>query len=146
MMDLKNMTIEELKELIAEAGKVLAEKKRSESKEFEFEFSATSDPRKGKPYVARLYWQDGKLQRDFYDLNRQWGKKEITVSGTYTAKAGDIIEQRSGGSWKNDYRSWYLVTEDGEQIEVAYIDNTKEKMRVTEYLQGKISAEELLNK
>ena len=146
MMELKEMTIQELEKLIAEAGKVLAEKKRSESKEFQFEFSATSDPRKGKPFVARLYWQDGKLQRDFYDLNRQWGKKEITVSGTYTAKAGDIIEQRSGGSWKNDYRAWYLVTEGGEQIKVADIDNSKEKERVTEYLQGKISAEELLRK
>ena len=146
MMDLKNMTIEELKELISEANKVLAEKKRSESKEFEFEFSATSDPRKGKPYVARLYWQDGKLQRAFYDLNRQWGKKEITVSGTYTAKAGDIIEQRRGGSWKNDYRSWYLVTADGEQITVADIDNSKDKARVTEYLRGKITAKELINK
>ena len=145
MMDLKNMTIEELEELIAEAGKVLAEKKRSTSKEFEFEFSATCDPRKGKPYVARLYWQDGKLQRDFYDLNRQWGKKEVTVSGTYTAKAGDIIEQRSGGSWKNDYRAWYLVTEGGEQVMVADIDSSEQKMRVTEYLRGKISAAELLN-
>jgi hypothetical protein len=146
MMKLKEMTIQELEELIAEAHRILTEKKRSTSEEFEFEFSATSDPRKGKPYVARLYWEDGKLQRSFYDLNRQWGKKEITVSGTYKARTGDIIEQRIGGSWKNDYRAWYLVTEDGEQIEVAYIDNTKEKMRVTEYLQGKISAEELLNK
>jgi len=50
MMELKEMTIQELEELISEANKVLAEKKRYESKEFEFEFSATSDPRKGKPY------------------------------------------------------------------------------------------------
>jgi len=145
MMNLKNMTIQELEKLISEANRVLAEKKRYESREFEFEFSATSDPRKGKPYVARLYWEDGKLQRSFYDMNRQWGKHEITVSGTYTAKAGDIIEIRSGGSWKNDYRTWYLVTEGGEQITVADIDNSEQKMRVTEYLQGKIKAEELLN-
>jgi hypothetical protein len=145
MMNLKEMTIRELEELIAEAGKVLAEKKRYESKEFEFEFSATSDPRKGKPYVARLYCQDGKLQRAFFDLSRQWGKKEITVSGTYKARAGDIIERRSGGSWKNDYRAWYLVTEDGEQVMVADIDNSEDKARVTEYLQGKIKAEELIN-
>ncbi len=146
MMELKEMTIQELEELIAEANKVLAEKKRSESKEFEFEFSATSDPRKGKPYVARLYWQDGKLQRDFYDLDRQWGKNEVTVSGAYKARAGDIIEQRWGGSWKNDYRAWYLVAEDGEQVKVADIDNSEEKARVTEYLQGKITAKELINK
>lgn len=145
MMNLKNMTIQELEELIAEAGKVLAEKKRYESKEFEFEFSATCDPRKGKPYVARLYWEDGKIQRSFYDMSRQWGKKEITVSGTYKARVGDIVESRSGGSWKNDYRSWYLVAENGEQIMVADINDSKEKARVTEYLQGKIKAEELIN-
>jgi hypothetical protein len=145
MMELKNMTIQELEELISEANRILTEKKRYESKEFEFEFSATSDPRKGKPYVARLYWQDGKLQRSFYDLNRQWGKKEITVSGTYKARVGDIIEQRSGGSWKNDYRSWYLVTEEGELVVVADIDNSKDKAKVTEYLQGKIKAEELIS-
>lgn len=145
MMNLKNMTIQELEKLISEANRILTEKKRYESKEFEFEFSATSDPRKGKPYVARLYWEDGKLQRSFYDLNRQWGKKEITVSGTYRAKAGDIIESRSGGSWKNDYRSWYLVTEEGELVIVADIDSSEQKMRVTEYLQGKIKAEELIN-
>jgi len=141
--NLKNMSIEELERLITEANKVLVEKKRSEAKEFVFEFSATSDPRKGKPYVARLYW-DGKLQRSFFNLNRQWGKNEVTVSGTYTAKAGDIIERRWGGSWKNDYRAWYLVTADGEQIKVADIDNSKEKARVIEYLQGKINMAELL--
>ena len=141
--NIKNMSIEELERLITEANKVLAEKKRSEAKEFVFEFSATSDPRKGKPYVARLYW-DGKLQRSFFNLNRQWGKNEVTVSGTYTANAGDIIERRWGGSWKNDYRAWYLVTEDGEQIKVADIDNSKEKARVTEYLRGNTSATELL--
>lgn len=146
MMELKEMTIQELEELIAEAGKVLAEKKRSESEEFEFEFSATSDPRKGKPFVARLYWEDGKLQRAFFDLSRQWGKREITVSGTYKARVGDIIEQRSGGSWKNDYRAWYLVTEDGKQVRVADIDSSIDKAKVTEYLQGKISAAELLKK
>jgi len=146
MMELKEMTIQELEELIAEAHRILTEKKRSTSEEFEFEFSATCDPRKGKPYVARLYWQDGKLQRDFYDLSRQWGKNVVTVSGTYTAKAGDIIEQRSGGSWKNDYRAWYLVTEDGEQVMVADIDSSIDKAKVTEYLQGKITAEELINK
>ena len=64
MMELKNMTIQELEKLISEANRILTEKKRYESKEFEFEFSATSDPRKGKPYVARLYW-DGKIQRSF---------------------------------------------------------------------------------
>ena len=142
--NLKNMNIEELERLITEANRVLAEKKRALTNEFEFEFSATNDPRKGMPYVARLYWENGKLQREFFDLHREWGKKEVTVSGTYKAKTGDIIEIRTGGSWKNDYRAWYLVTADGEQIKVADIDNSKEKARVTEYLRGNVSATELL--
>ena len=79
-------------------------------------------------------------------MSRQWGKKEITVSGTYKARAGDIIERRWGGSWKNDYRAWYLVTAAGEQVMVANIDSSKDKAKVTEYLQGKITAEELINK
>ncbi len=141
--NLKNMSIEELERLITEANRILAEKKRALTNEFEFEFSATNDPRKGMPYVARLYWED-KLQREFFDLHKEWGKREVTVSGTYKAKTGDIIEIRTGGSWKNDYRAWYLVTADGEQITVADIDNPKEKARVTEYLQGKINMAELL--
>ncbi len=145
MMGLKEMTIQELEELISEATRVLAEKKRSTSEEFEYEFSATNDPRKGMPYVARLYWEDGKLQREFFDLYKEWGKKEVTVSGTYKAKTGDIIEIRTGGSWKNDYRAWHLVTEEGELVIVADIDSSKDKARVTEYLQGKIKAEELIN-
>ena len=144
-MELKNMTIQELEELISEANRILTEKKRYESNEFKFEFSATNDPRKGMPYVARLYSEDGKLQMEFFDLHKEWGKKEVTVSGTYTAKAGDIIEIRSGGSWKNDYRAWYLVTEGGELVIVADINDSEQKMRVTEYLQGKIKAEELIN-
>lgn len=146
MMNLKEMTIQELEELISEATRVLAEKKRSESGEFEFEFSATSDPRKGKPYVARLYWGGEKVERDFFDLHQQWGKKELTVSGKYTARAGDIIEKRVGGSWKNDYRSWYFVTETGEEVKVADIDDSAAKARVTQYLRSEISASELLNK
>ena len=124
MINLKEMTIQELEELIAEASKVLAEKKRSESEEFEFQFSATNDPRKGVPYVARLYWEDGKLQREFFDLHKEWGKKEVTVSGTYKAKTGDIIEIRTGGSWKNDCRSWSLGTEEGEIVIDADINDS----------------------
>ena len=81
--NLKNMSVEELESLIQKASEILAEKKRGNAGEFEFEFSATSDPRKGKPYVARLYWGGEKVEREFFDLHRQWGKKEITVSGKY---------------------------------------------------------------
>lgn len=144
--NLKNMSVEELESLIQKAGEILAEKKRENAGEFEFEFSATNDPRKGKPYVARLYWGGEKVERDFFNLHRQWGKKELTVSGKYTARAGDIIEKRIGGSWKNDYRSWYFITETGEEVKVAGIDNSVAKAIVTQYLRHEITAKELLEK
>jgi hypothetical protein len=144
--NIKSMSVEELESLIQKASEILAEKKRENAGEFEFEFSATNDPRKGKPYVARLYWGGEKVERDFFDLNQQWGKKEVTVSGKYTARAGDIVEKRVGGSWKNDYRYWYFVTETGEEVKVADIDDSEAKVRVTQYLRNEISAKELLEK
>jgi len=144
-LNLKDWSIEELEELKEEIQRVINEKRGQESKEFEFAFEATNDPRKGKPYVARLYIEDGRIQRKFFDLHREYGKKSITVSGTYTAKAGDIIEKRVGGSWKNDYRYWYLVTDEGEEVKVADISSSVEKARVAEYLKGKISADELIS-
>jgi len=47
--NIKSMSVEELESLLQKASEILAEKKRENAGEFEFEFSATSDPRKGKP-------------------------------------------------------------------------------------------------
>ena len=142
-INLKNLSNEELQELFNSIKKELEERKPKT--EFTFNFEATNDPRKGIPYVARLFVDDnGKLQRQFFNMSKNYGKKEVTISGKYTAKAGDIIEIRTGGSWKNDYRSWYCITEDGEKILVADIDNSQEKAKVEKYLKGEITAKELL--
>lgn len=138
---LKNMPTKELEQLI-ELIKAEIESRKPKD-EFTFTFEATSDPRKGVPFVAKLTFKDGRIQREFFDLSRTYGKKQITVSGTYTAKAGDIIEKRTGGSWKNDYRAWYLVTETGEEILVADIDDSKKKLQVEKYLKGEITMEQL---
>jgi hypothetical protein len=142
-MNLELMTTEELQALVQKVQEILAERQRAQKETFVFKFEATSDPRKGTPYAARLFWSNEKIERDFYPLSRNYGKKEVTVSGDFSAKAGDIIEMRIGGSWKNDYRSWFIVTSDGQLIEVAGINDTRAKSRVQEYLQGKISADEL---
>lgn len=138
------LSLQELQELKVKIESLIQQKKAEESKEFTFQFEATNDPRKGKPYVARLYWSDGKLQREFMDLIQIWGKKEVTVSGEYTARAGEIIEKRTGGSWKNDYRDWYLISDEGEEIFVAKISNSAAKGKVQQYLQGKITKNELI--
>ena len=97
------------------------------------------DKRKGFPYAAKLVWnaEEGKITRKFFDLSRTYGKKEVTVSGDFEAEIGDIIEQREGGSWKNDYRYWYIVRENGLE-KVADIANSHEKQKVTKYLKGEI--------
>ena len=142
-INLKNLSNEELQELLNSIKKELEERKPKT--EFTFDFEATNDPRKGIPYVARLFIDDsGKLQRQFFNMSKNYGKKEVTISGKYTAKAGDIIEIRTGGSWKNDYRAWYYISENGEQLHVADINNSQEKAKVEKYLKGEITAKELL--
>jgi len=142
-INLKKLSNEELEELFNSIKKELEERKPKT--EFTFDFEATNDPRKGIPYVARLFIDDsGKLQRRFFNMSKNYGKKEVTISGKYTAKTGDIIEIRTGGSWKNDYRAWYYISENGEQLHVADIDNSRKKAKVEKYLKGEITAKELL--
>ena len=116
------------------------------AREFEFEFSASGDPRKGVPFVARLSWRDGKLARDFVDLPRAFGRKSVAVQGRYRARAGELIEQRTGGSWKNDYRDWSVVDRDGALRLVCGIDSASGKLRAERYLRGEIDLDALLGR
>jgi hypothetical protein len=145
MKNLKEMTKEDLENLKKEIDKEIINRNEN-NKEYTFEFEATNDPRKGTPYVAKLVWnvEENKVDRVFCNnMNKTYGKKEVTVSGKYTAKEGEIIEIRYGGSWKNDYRHWYLIV-DGKEINVADIDNSKKKAEVTEYLKGNINFDEFV--
>jgi len=117
----------------------------SQSQEYEFCFNATNDPRKGIPYVARLFWEKDKLEREFFPLEKTWGKKSVTVVGKYKVKEGEVIEVRTGGSWKNDYRDWFVIYQ-GEKIHVADISDSKAKAKVAQYLRGEISLEQLITK
>jgi len=144
---LEEMTIEELEELIAYASGVLKRKRESiePKKRYRFEFDATSDPRKGYPYVARLVWKDGKVEREFYSLNKQYGKAQVTVWGTFEANEGDIIEMRTGASWRNDYRAWYLVHK-GNLYLLTWVSDSRGKKIVIDYLSGRITMDELMSK
>lgn len=144
-MNLSQLSLEQLKELKIEIEQRIKELENSNSKEYEFDFEATNEPRKGTPYVARITEAGGKLQRDFINLNREYGKSTVTVSGNYTANENEIIEIRTGGSWKNDYREMYIV-HNGELKSVADCSESTDKVRVLNYLQGKITKEELLQK
>ena len=111
---------------------------------FTFDFQETNDPRKGKPYVAKIQLDaEGKLDRVFMDLEQEWGRKEITVHGTYTAQEGDIIEIRTGGSWKNDYREFFIVYR-GEQHRICSHDSSTGKIKIKKYLKGEVNAEDFV--
>ena len=140
---IKNLSDEELEKLSKIIKNELKERYQDKN-EFVFNFEATNDPRKGVPYVAKLFIDDDKLQRQFFDLEKVYGKKEVTISGKYTAKPGDIIEIRTGGSWKNDHRAWYYITENKEQIKVADINDSYAKLQVKKYLKGEMSINDLL--
>lgn len=117
----------------------------SEEKVYKFDFNFTNDTRKGYPYVAKLEInEEGKIDRKFFELSKEWGKKTVTVYGQYEAQEGDIIEEREGGSWKNDYRYWYVILADGTKEFVANIDDSRQKINVTKYLKKEITLKQLL--
>lgn len=114
---------------------------------FTFEFEAAADPRKfGAPYVARLFYnlKEGKIKRDFFDLAKTRGLNSVTVYGHYQAKAGDVIEQRTGGSWEREYRDWYVVTDNGLLQHVADIYHSRNKAEVEKYLKGSKTLNQLV--
>jgi hypothetical protein len=141
---LEALSIDQLINVKNEIEELIKKKKEEIDQEYEFDFEATDDPRKGVPYVAKLFiTEDGKLEREFFKLDRIKGKKSITVSGKFKAKEGDIIEIRWGGSWKNEYRYWYIV-HDKDLCTITDIDNSKKKEKVIKYLKRMITKEDIL--
>jgi hypothetical protein len=147
IMDIKNMSLEQLKKLQKEINEQISVKENSKD-EFSFKFDFEQlDTRKGIPYAAKLYIDEkGKINRDFFHLEKIYGKNSVNVTGEFKACVGDIIEQREGGSWKNDYRYWYLVTENGQLVKVADIASSIEKTLVQKYMLHEISSFELIEK
>lgn len=107
--------------------------------------SGVCDTRKWKkPFIARIVGvSDGKLDREFIELPTSYGSKNsVQVTGTFTAKEGDILEAREGGSWKNEYRYFYVV-ENGKMRKFADATLAGEKMAVMQFMLGNGTLEEL---
>ena len=137
---LKEVRTEDIKRLLKIFGDVI-EEREGNKKAYKFSFKAYGYDWK-KPYVARLKW-DGELKREFKDLIFEKNKRDVVVYGDYEAFTGDIIEKRLNGS-KSDERFWYLINDEGEEVEVADIKDKVRKKKVISYLKGEITAEELL--
>ena len=116
----------------------------SRNLDYTFKFESTSDPRKGYPYVAHITGLDenGKFTREFKDLDRTYGKKSVTVSGNYTAKTGDILEIQEGGSWKNNYREFYIVDDNGQLGSIGHYSSSQTQMKIKKYLRGERSLDD----
>lgn len=135
----------ELDALLARVQQTAAAK-RAGGMTFTFDFDATNDPRKGVPYVARLTWKDGKIEREFVDLQKTWGRKAVTITGQYTARAGEIVEIRTGGSWNNDYRDAYIVLHDGTLHQLCSMQSSSGVSRLKAYLAGTIDLDTLVTR
>ncbi len=112
---LKAMPDEELKALQALISDELASRKETVTVELE---AKDFDSRKhGQAYVAILtYDDDGRVQRRFVEhLNRHYDgkRKYYDANWRFEAKVGTVLEARlSDGSWKNDYRQYFVVESD----------------------------------
>jgi len=143
--ELERWDIEELKLQEQILKEVIKRKERANAKEFKFNFEVRTKNIRGKsPYAARLIYRGEIVERMFMDLERTYSKNEVIVTGTYTAKVGDIIEKRIGVNGKEEQRFWYLINNDGSEVKVADFANAKQKQRVISYLKKEISAKELL--
>jgi len=119
MKDLKEMTVDELRELIALAEERIRELTAGKVRCF-FETHRDYDPRKhGHAYVAIVKGRgaDGKIIREFLNnCQRVYDSKHkyYTARWEVDLPVGTKIEARlEEGSWKNERRSYYIITEEG---------------------------------
>ena len=138
---LEEVRTEDIKRLVKIFREVIKERE-GRRKTFKFTFEAKGYEWR-KPYVARLKWYDGELERDFKDLVFEKKKRDVYVSGEYKAASGDIIEKRLSGA-DNDERYWYFIDNEGKEVEVAHIRDRERKKIVINYLKGEVTVEELL--
>ncbi len=92
---------------------------------------AQGEKRKGGAYIARITGLDKK-----YKYARQFISERNIKNGIVTAKVPlsrlrspfDLLEIRAGGSWKNDYRNFYIYDAEKEEVEIIDEDTLREKL------------------
>jgi len=98
---------------------------------------AEGEARKGGAYIARITGTDPKYRyaREFISSPRQWIDKHtvrVFVHLTDLQTPFDLLEIRAGGSWKNDYRSFYLY--DAVEQSISGISETTLREKLAEKL------------
>jgi hypothetical protein len=84
---------------------------------------AEGEQRKGGAYIARITGTDPKYRyaRDFISESRYIGEYKSGLVQAFVRlndlrEPWDLLEIRAGGSWKNDYRDFYLYEKDTKNI------------------------------
>ena len=137
----------QIRDLEQEIEKLRFEEFEPRFPSFEFEFDETGS-RHLQPYVAKMYLgSDDTLYRKFFEIDREWGNKDVTACGTYFVEEGDIIEIRRGGLLMNK-REFYLITEKTDQDNhhhyLGTFTDSRVKMDIKKYLRGDLVIEDLL--
>ena len=148
IQSLQEMVKEKKKEQEEEVNKK-KEEETNKKKEFTFKFDVTFCPSERQVYAGKAFVSpDGFLRPQIFKTLKtriaRNKKDKLRTKGEYKACAGDIIVKRLGGDWKTDLEYWYLVTEDGKEVQVASYRNQEEQQKVIDYLKGEITARELL--
>ena len=135
---IKMLSKDEIQTIIKLLEEELEARQRKES--FDFYFTASNVPRKYHPYVARLHWVNGRIQRQFYNFKRSYHKDgTVSVYGHYEALPGSVLEMRF-----NEYdRQWFIVLPNGKLKEFGFYTDEEGKKIMTEYLKGNLSLEEV---
>ena len=137
----------QIRDLEEEIEKLRVEESEPRYPSFEFEFDETG-LRHYQPYVAKMRVDhDNTLYRNFFDFDREYGDKEVSVHGYYFVEEGDIVEIRRGGLTSNK-REFYLITEKTEQDNHhhylgSFVDS-RVRMDIKKYLRGDLLIEDIL--
>ena len=111
--------------------------------EFKYTFEESTDNLSPLPHVALVTWKRewNMIYKEIFPLQEFTDRNKVLVVSEYTARPGDIIEKQT-----KEHRTWYLVTQEGEEIKVADALNNKHRERVTRYLRGEVPVEKLFFK
>ena len=94
------------------------------------------------PYAAKITYANGEIQREFYELRKKYWDDVVMVHGKIHASVGEVVEIRFSRSKKY----WFIVSSKKELTPYACYSDDERKNEVIEYLQGKITFEDLERK
>ena len=115
MKNLKEMTDQEIQELIQKATEELESRKPKNLISIDWT-GIVQDIRKGKPYFAEVKNVNGEMKLNFLTTIMYEGKRfNATATAVFRGELpeGTIVKFREGASWKNDYTYYGVVKPNG---------------------------------